>query len=129
MACFLNWLRPRRNKLPFAGHNFKCIFLNENVLISIKVSLKFIPKGPINNNPELIQRTIEGKHSEHINGCFYSVLAKHFNNIDLKCIDAVKFFRRIPPKVSADDFLYDNYKLTERDRSKLADGGFRGRFY
>ena len=60
---------------------------------------------------------------------FYSVLAKHFNNIDLKCIDAVKFFRRIPPKVSADDFLYDNYKLTERDRSKPADGGFRGRFY
>ena len=28
---------------------FKCILLNENVLILIKISLEFIPKGPINN--------------------------------------------------------------------------------
>ena len=28
---------------------FKCIFLNENVRISIKISLKFVPKGPIDN--------------------------------------------------------------------------------
>ena len=33
----------------------KCIFLNENVVISIKISLKFIPKGPINNIPPLVQ--------------------------------------------------------------------------
>ena len=26
---------------------FQCIFLNENVLISIKISLKFVPKGQI----------------------------------------------------------------------------------
>ena len=30
-------------------------FLNENVRISIKISLKFVPKGPINNNPALVQ--------------------------------------------------------------------------
>ena len=34
---------------------FKRIFLNENVIISIKISLKFIPKGPINNIPALVQ--------------------------------------------------------------------------
>ena len=34
---------------------FKCIFLNENVRISIKISLKFVPKGPINNIPALFQ--------------------------------------------------------------------------
>ena len=34
---------------------FKCIFLNENVSIVIKISLKFIPKGPINNIPALVQ--------------------------------------------------------------------------
>ena len=28
---------------------FKCIFLNENVWIPVKVSLKFAPKSPINN--------------------------------------------------------------------------------
>ena len=34
---------------------FKRIFLNENVRISIKISMKFVPKGPINNNPEYFQ--------------------------------------------------------------------------
>ena len=34
---------------------FKCIFLNENVRISIKISLKFVPKCPINNIPALVQ--------------------------------------------------------------------------
>ena len=33
---------------------FKCIFLNENVLIAIKISLKFVPKGQINNIPALV---------------------------------------------------------------------------
>ena len=27
-----------------------CKFVNENILISITVSLKFVPKGPINNS-------------------------------------------------------------------------------
>ena len=30
------------------------IFLNENVSILIKISLTFIPKGPINNIPALV---------------------------------------------------------------------------
>ena len=34
---------------------FKCTFVNENILISIKVSLKFVPKGPINNMPALVK--------------------------------------------------------------------------
>ena len=29
-------------------------FLNENVAISIKISLKFVPKGQINNIPALV---------------------------------------------------------------------------
>ena len=45
----LNTLRPRQNGRHFADDIFKCIFLNENVLISIKISLKFVPKGQINN--------------------------------------------------------------------------------
>ena len=31
------------------------IFMSENFCILIKISLKFIPKGPINNNPALVQ--------------------------------------------------------------------------
>ena len=34
---------------------FKCIFLNENVWIPIKISLKFVPRGLINNIPALVQ--------------------------------------------------------------------------
>ena len=48
-------LRPRRNRRLFANNIFKCILLNENILISIKISLKFIPKGTINNIPALVQ--------------------------------------------------------------------------
>ena len=33
---------------------FKCIFLNENALISIKISQNFIPKGPVSNIPALV---------------------------------------------------------------------------
>ena len=34
---------------------FKCIFLNENVWIPIEISLKFVPKDSIDNNPALFQ--------------------------------------------------------------------------
>ena len=33
----------------FPDDIFKCIFLNENIQISIKISLKFVSKGPVNN--------------------------------------------------------------------------------
>ena len=39
----------------FADDIFKCIFLNENVWIPIKMSLKFVPKGPINNISAMVQ--------------------------------------------------------------------------
>ena len=52
---WLNTLRPRQNGRRFADDMFKRIFLNENIRISIKISLKFVPKGPINNNPALVQ--------------------------------------------------------------------------
>ena len=48
-------LRPRQNRRHFADDVFKCNFLNENVWIPIKISLKFVPKGPINNIPALVQ--------------------------------------------------------------------------
>ena len=51
----LNTLRPRQNGRRFADDTFKRIFLKENIRISIKISLKFVPKGPINNNPALVQ--------------------------------------------------------------------------
>ena len=52
--CF-NTLRPRQNGRHFPDVIFKCIFLNENVWISIKISLNFIPNGPIHNIPAMVQ--------------------------------------------------------------------------
>ena len=51
----VNTLRPRENGRYFTDHTFKCSFLNENVRILIKISLKFVPKGPVNNIPSLVQ--------------------------------------------------------------------------
>ena len=50
-----NTLGPRQNGRHFADDIFKCIFLNENVWISIKISFDFVPKGPINNISALVQ--------------------------------------------------------------------------
>ena len=38
----------------FADDTFKCILLNNNDRISIKIWLKFVLKGPINNIPALV---------------------------------------------------------------------------
>ena len=55
VAWAINTLRQRQNGRHFADDTFKRIFLNENVGISIKISLKFVHKGPINNIPALVQ--------------------------------------------------------------------------
>ena len=49
-----NTLRPRQNGRLFTDDTYKCIFLNKNVRISITISLKFVPKGLINNIPALV---------------------------------------------------------------------------
>ena len=50
-----NTLRPRQNGRYLPDDIFECIFLKENVWIPIKISLKFVPKSPINNIPALAQ--------------------------------------------------------------------------
>ena len=51
----INTLRTRQNGRHFADDIFKSIFLNENIWIPIKISLKFVPKDPINHIPALAQ--------------------------------------------------------------------------
>ena len=50
-----NTLRPRHNGRHFPDDILKCIFRTEDVWIPITISLKFVPKGPINNIPALVQ--------------------------------------------------------------------------
>ena len=50
-----NTLRPRQDGRHFPDDIFKCIFVNENLWISINISLKIVPKGPINHIPAMVQ--------------------------------------------------------------------------
>ena len=51
----LNLSLPTQNGRHFAEDIFKCIFVNENHCIVIKISLKFVPKGPIGLDNDLVR--------------------------------------------------------------------------
>ena len=51
----VNTCRPRRNGRHVAVYNFKCIHFNEKVRISFKISLNFVPLGPIDKHSALVQ--------------------------------------------------------------------------
>ena len=51
----LNTSRLRQDGSHFPDDSFQCVFLNENVWILIKISLKFVPQSQINNIPALDQ--------------------------------------------------------------------------
>ena len=52
----LHWLISPLDKMAaiLADDIFNCIFLNEKFCISIEISMKFVPKGPIDNNQALV---------------------------------------------------------------------------
>ena len=54
-GCYINTMKPIQNGCLFANDMFKCIFFIQNVRISLRISLKFVPKGPINNIAALVQ--------------------------------------------------------------------------
>ena len=45
---------PGKNGCHFPDDIFRCILLNEKFCILVKISLKFVPKGPIDNNLSLV---------------------------------------------------------------------------
>ena len=47
---------PEQNGCHFTNNIFRCIFVYEKFSILIKISLKFVPKGPIDNNQALQNR-------------------------------------------------------------------------
>ena len=54
-ALIISKLRLRQNGRHFPDDIFKYFFLNKKIWISIKNSLNFVPKGPVNNIPALVQ--------------------------------------------------------------------------
>ena len=78
----LSILSPRQKRRHFADDIFKCNFLNENVWIPIKSSLKFVPQSPVNNIPALVQimfwrRTGERPLSEPMMTHFSDAYMRH----------------------------------------------------
>ena len=67
---------------PFLDDIFKHIFLNGNVYISIKILLRFVPKGPINNIIALVRITAwrrpgDKPLSDPILVCFTDAFMRH----------------------------------------------------
>ena len=63
-----------------AADNFKCIFLNEND--GIPVSVKFVPKSPVDNKPALVQvmawrRTVDKPFLESVLAHFSDAYIRH----------------------------------------------------
>ena len=50
----INLSPPGQNGCHFADDILRCIFMNEKFSILIKISLKFVPKGQIDNDPTLV---------------------------------------------------------------------------
>ena len=50
-----HWDNTKTKQLPFSKRHFEIEFFNQNVSISIKIPLKFVHMGQINNIPALIQ--------------------------------------------------------------------------
>ena len=53
--CLINSSPPGQNGHHFADNIFKCIFMDEKFYILTWISLKFVPKGPIDNDAALVQ--------------------------------------------------------------------------
>ena len=53
ITCWFTAFKAGQNDRHLADDIFRCIFANEKFCILIKISLKFVPKGPIDNNPAL----------------------------------------------------------------------------
>ena len=92
MAQLVNTLRPRQNACQFPDI-FKCIFFNENMYFSIKISLKFVPKGSIDNIPALVQilarRWLGDKPlSEPMMAQFTDAYMRHSAEMGLICLTA-----------------------------------------
>ena len=57
LRCFGQWFNaspPGQNDHHFIENMFRYIFLNDKFSILITISLKFLPKGPIDNDPAMV---------------------------------------------------------------------------
>ena len=85
MPVFNSCPPPGQNGCYFGRQHFKCILLNENDRVPIQISLKFVPRSPVDNQPAFVQ-VMAWRHwcvarssSQYQDGCYFA------NNI-FQCI-------------------------------------------
>ena len=69
---YLNSSPPGQNGRHFTDDNLKCIIVNEKFCILIEISLKFVPKCPIDNKTVMVQVRAEQATSCYLNQCWRS---------------------------------------------------------
>ena len=112
----LNTLRPRQYCRHFTDDIFKCIFMNENVWILIKISLKYVPKVRINNIPALVQimawrRLGDKPLSEQMMVCFTDIYASPgLNELIIGDIETEMYLEKLLP---LDDYLGEELYRTK----------------
>ena len=137
----INTLRPRQNGGHFPNNIFQWISLNENVWISIKISMKLVPWGSIDNilalvqilawcqsgykplsepmmhicvtRPQWVNSEVPEKNQSFVNNIFFI----HSFNVMLK-----PFLQKIYPQV-----FFLGYNLNEREREIKFIGLFESR--
>ena len=78
----VNTLRPGQNCRHFTEDISKCIFVNENIWISIKISLNLVRKTSINYIPALVKITASRRPSD--NPLFEPMIASLYASLGLK---------------------------------------------
>ena len=78
-----------QNGRHFADDSFKRIFINEKCFISIRISLKFAPEGPIDNKAALVQLMAWCWTGHYLDQCWPS-LPTHICNIRGRWVNSLK---------------------------------------
>ena len=88
-------LRPRQNGRQFSDHIFKCIFLNKKICIAPTISLTFVPKGPINSIPTLVQIMVWRRPAaNHYLNQWWLIYWRIYASLDLNVISYLNDYHR-----------------------------------
>ena len=105
-----NTLRPRQNGRHFPDDIFKCIFLNANVWISLKIWLKFVPKFRINNIPTLVQEWLgPGQATSHYLNQWWLVYRRIYASLGLNELNQLIWILYYTPSPHTRDYTWKGF--------------------
>ena len=111
----INTLRPRRNGQHFAHDIFKRVLFHENVWISIRISLKFVTKGPINNIPALVQIMVWRRSAtSHYLNQWWLVYWRPYASLGLNELPVLAWPHALDTNVVLFNWCYKFPRLTDR---------------